>query len=347
MTFADVFTRSVGLSLATTLVLQLTSPPLAAAQPAGPTASDFESARELFRRGKELRAEGQVEAALAKFQAAHTYGQTPITGLELGRTHAQLGHFIEAREVLLSIARIKVAPDESENSAQARREARELADQLRPRLANLTVTVGQAPQTVVTLDGVSIPVIAGAVERVVNPGRHVLNTRIAGGGSKDAELVLAEGESKSLDLVPAPPAGVSTFEAAGSATTTKATGPRSGPGVHPLVYVGFGTALAGVLMGTITGVIAVNKGNAADAACGEATSPICTDGAAQAAAEDAQRGGRTAATVSTVSFVVAGAGAVAGVVGLFLPHGDKQAARSQPSIRPVLGLGYAGLGGSF
>jgi hypothetical protein len=58
--------------------------------------------------------------------------------------------------------------------------------------------------------------------------------------------------------------------------------------------------------------------------------------------------GRTLGDISTVSFIVAGVGAVVGVVGFIIsPHGrEEHAARSEP-VRPSIGLGGAGLQGTF
>src|SRR5438874_1930474 len=83
-------------------------PAVSFGQPAAqPSAADLESARELYKEAKALRDKGDLRGALEKFKQAHAYGQTPVTGLELGRTHMQLGELVEAREVFLSVARMK------------------------------------------------------------------------------------------------------------------------------------------------------------------------------------------------------------------------------------------------
>src|SRR5688572_2041922 len=104
------------------------------AQPSEPSAADLESARELYKEGKELRTKGDLKGALEKFKAAHAYGGTPVTGVELGKTHMQLGELVEAREILLSVGRMKVQPDETEKSTAARTEAAELAEQIKPKI---------------------------------------------------------------------------------------------------------------------------------------------------------------------------------------------------------------------
>lgn len=337
--------RRAGFVVGLAMALQLAGPRALHAQAAAPTAGDLESARELFRRGKELRAQGQLDAALEKFKAAHAYGQTPITGVELGRTHMQLNHLVEAREAFLSVARLKVAADETENSAQARREAATLAEQVRPMLASLEVRVGPAPGTTVTIDGAAISVVSGLVDRQLDPGKHTIVATTTGGVTRSQDVVLAQGERQSIELVvadpppPPPPPPVVAKPAPPPAPAARA-------GLHPLVFVGFGTAVAGLVVGGITGGLALAAGSRADEACGAASGRTCVSAAAADEAERERKGGTTVATVSTVAFVVAGVGAGVGVVGLLWPRGHA-APKTQASIAPVLGLGYAGVGGRF
>src|SRR4051794_11445204 len=96
--------RRGSLVLCTTLLMAVANVSSAQQPPAGsaPSAADLESARELFKEGRELRQNGDLPRAIERFKAAHAYGQTPVTALELGRTQMQVGDLIEAREVLLS-----------------------------------------------------------------------------------------------------------------------------------------------------------------------------------------------------------------------------------------------------
>src|SRR5580692_1619828 len=106
-----------------------------------PTAQELETARSLYKEGKDLRAAGDLRGAIEKLRAAHALGNTPVTGIELARTYATAGKLVEAREVCLGIARTPVASDETEKSVDARAEAARLAEELRPRIATLVVDV--------------------------------------------------------------------------------------------------------------------------------------------------------------------------------------------------------------
>ncbi len=168
------------------------------------SAAEMETARALFKEGKELRAKGDLRGAIEKMQAAHTAARTPITGLELARTHAMLGELIEAREVALDVARIRVAPDESERSAEARAQATRLAEEVRERIPDVTVHVTGAPEGVVPevlLDRRALPPELVGEPFKVNPGVHVVVVvEPRGGAASRASVTVAERESQQVTL---------------------------------------------------------------------------------------------------------------------------------------------------
>lgn len=256
------------------------------------SASDFESARELYKQGKDLRAAGDIKGALEKFKAGHALGQTPVTGLELGRAHMDLAQLLEAREVFLSIARLPVQPDEGEKSAGARTEAAQLADQLRPRIPTLTVKVsGMAPGSspVVTVDGVTIPVAALGTPRKLNPGSHEVTAKSTGASEEHATIELKEGESKELPLTlkssgfVEPPPPVTNSDAADKGGAKK---------TNVLVYIGFGVGAVGVAVGTVTGIMALSKASTVNSACTGTVCPV--------SARSDVTSGRTLGTISTI-----------------------------------------------
>lgn len=301
------------------------------------SASDLESARELYKQGKELRAAGDIKGALEKFKAGHALGQTPVTGLELGRAHMDLAQLLEAREVFLSIARLPVQSDEGEKSAGARTEAAQLAEQLRPRIPSLTVRVSGAPagsSPIVTVDGVTIPVAALGTPRKLNPGSHDVTAKSTGGVEERATIELKEGETKELPM---------TIKAASATETPPPSLPaedaRSGnTRMNPLVFVGFGVGVVGVAAGSVTGVMALSRASKVDAACGGKTT-CPTSAKADVTA------GRTLGTVSTISYIIGGAGVALGVYGLLKPV--KITPRAGLVVHPEIGAGWAGLSGSF
>jgi hypothetical protein len=171
----------------------------------------METARALFHEGKELRAHGDLRGALEKLRAAHAAGRTPITGLELARTHELLQELVEAREVALDVARIRVAPDETERSVEARAEAAMLAEDLRARIPDVTVHVTGVPAGVVadvTIDGRPVPPALVGEPFKVDPGTHGVAVLTKEGTSSQATVTLAERESKEVTIAyPSPGPG--------------------------------------------------------------------------------------------------------------------------------------------
>jgi hypothetical protein len=317
----------------------------AVAQSSLPTAQDLETARSLYKQGKELRASGDARGALEKFQAAHALGNTPVTGIELARTYVIVGRIVEAREVCLSLARMPIASDETGKSAEARIEAAKLADELRPRIPTLVVRVGGlAPgeSAHVSIDGAPVPEAAMNEPQKVNPGKHSVvaragegaSAREAGGASEVAEGQAAEVELTIPAILPlaSPPPPQSPAPAPPLARPIDDAFPT-------VAKIGFATALVAGGAGAVAGLVAINKRGLLDKACNH---DLCdgTGGTADLAAAYSW------ATASNIGFALAGVGLAAGVAGL-LSRGHPAQAPGGVALTPWIGPGAAGVHGRF
>jgi hypothetical protein len=311
---------------------------------AEPSAADLATARELYLQAKDLRSAGDLKGALEKYQAAWQTAPTPIIGIELGRTHTQLGQLIEARETFLAIARLKVEPDETARSAAARTEAAELGEQLRPKIATLVAKVTNLPEgasPTLTVDGSNVAIVGGTATRKVNPGKHEMTLRAGGNERRDA-VDVAEGETKEMTLdlssaSPAPIAGPSP----GVTTPREST---EGSSLRPvLIYGGFGLGAFGVATGAVTGILAFGKASKVNDAC---TGTSCPESARKDVDD-----GRTFATISTIGFIAGGVGVAAGFIGLFALRPSDSApaktARVSAIPLPFPGGGAVDLRGEF
>ena len=320
--------------------------PCALAQGGAPSAADMETARTLYQEGKKLQDAGDMPGALEKFKAAHALASTPVTGIYLARTQASLGLLVDARETCLSILRMPVQPDETSRSAEARKDAAEIARDLEPRIPSLVVRVQGIDTSVtpsVTIDGHALPPAAVGLVRKVNPGSHEIRVSATGYHDASQQVQVAEAENQELVLTlePLPPSEVVPE----SGSTTTPPPPATPPptvvtrgGMSPLAVTGFIVAGSGAAVGTLSGLLAVQKASELDGDCSDNQCPPDSHGDLD--------NGRMFGTVSTVAFGVAAVGLTAGIIGLAIQD-DEPERRPAPGVSPFVGLGTAGMRGVF
>jgi len=107
------------------------------------------------------------------------------------------------------------------------------------------------------------------------------------------------------------------------------------------VFGGFGLAVAGLAVGGVTGALTLSK-------AGDVKTQ-CANGICDPSAKPDLDSASSLATISTIGFAVAGAGAVCGVVGLLLPRTHAETALQSPERRTSvwIGPGSMGVRGSF
>jgi hypothetical protein len=325
------------------LVLSLSTAAAVQAQPHQPTPQELESAANLYKQGKELRAQGDILGALEKLRAAHALGNTPVTGIELARTYVVVSKLVEAHQVCLGVVHLPVAPDETEKSATARRDAQQLADELKPRIPTLVVRVsGASPGEAVhvIIDGAAVPDAALAEPQKVDPGRHEVVVHAGTGPTaREAKASAQIDESQTGDVaVVLPPA------------------PEVPPDQQPpeehksrwstLAIVGFSVTGAGVVVGTIAGLFALAKANDLPRLCNGDYCDNSNGGV------DELHAAQTAAHVSEVGFEVAAVGVAFGIAGLIIGPSKPSPSPAPPSsggviVKPWVSFGAAGVHGSF
>ncbi len=257
-------------------------------------------------------------------------------GIELARVEVELGMLVEAREVCLGIARMPVESDESKRSADAREEAAKLAEAVRPRIGAVVLKLTPAEtkaELIVEVDGVRVPEAALNEPRRVNPGAHDVRAQYEGGEPVTVHVSVGEAESKDVALAPVPPKVVIAPPPPPPPTGPAPKPPRTG--LAPLTVAGFITAGVGLALGGSAGIAAmVYKSNLA------CPNNVCSG-------DDVKRldDANFAANVSNVGFIVAGIGAVLTVVGFLTT--PARTTMGQRSITPDVGLGWAGVHGTF
>lgn len=290
------------------------------------SATDIETARQLYNQGVELRDKGDMKGALEKLRAAHALGNTPITGVELCKTHAALNQPVEAREVCLGVGRIPPLAGETSRSQDARNEAAKVAEEQRPKIAMVRLHITGVPpgrEPTVIVDGAPVPLAALGELRAVDPGRHELVARVGNGPETRSQVDIASGETKDITLpVTAPPADAQPPPGGGYADTRPQPAPKER--TNGLAIAGFVVGGVAVGIGAITGIVALSGKSELDDKC---TDKIC----GREDHEDLDSAKKWG-TVSTVSFIVGGIGLIVGLTAtLTAPKSSSAFAPSAPA----------------
>ncbi len=295
-------------------------------------AGDPAAAREQVKLGYQLAQDGKCDEAIPHFVESLKLDAKAITLINLaqceekiGKLSDALGHWVEAR-----------ARAQFENNGPIEEEAEKRAKALEPRIPKLTIVlVGGTPDAEVVRDGVVLGAASMNVPLPVNVGAHTLVVRAKDREETTEKLTVAEGENKRIELkLGAPRKAVAAPPVTGPAPDTSTSG-----GTSPLVYVGFGTAIVGVAVGSITGIIALGAGSDAKNDCpsGKCSTPD---------QQDAAKSGQTAGTISTIAFIVGGVGAAVGVYGLVWGK-PKTSTSVAFDVGPTLDGMRGGLRGTF
>jgi hypothetical protein len=267
------------------------------------------SARQLGYSGVEAFQSGDYPNAHAKLDKAYRVLKVPSLGLWSARALERLGKLVEASERYFEVTRISAAGGQEAVQAQAQADARREVEALSARIPALRVVVrgAPAPDLVLTIDGVAVaPELVGE-ERPVNPGPHRIEAK-AGGETAMTETSLGEGEHKTVTL---------SFGAAPATTgptpppsQEHATESSSGSPLRTLGWVAVIAGGAGVVVGGVTGGLALGKRGELDSSdrCRLEQNQCLTDMESSVEEYDRWR------TVSTVGFVAGGVLATAGVV---------------------------------
>jgi hypothetical protein len=324
--------------------------------------ADRETARSMMAEGRELRDKNDLKGALQRFKTADDIMHVPTTGLEVARAQAALGLLVEALDTIANIHKVPEKPDDPQPFKDARAKADELDAQIEAKVPSVTITVtggAEGDSPAVSVDGTSLPAGAVGVPRKIDPGHHVVTAHAASGDAKE-EIDVAEGDKKDVAL--ALTTGEKSTEGAGDEGA-------KGDVVHSpngVTWAGVVVGGAGLVAGSVTGLMSLSK---ASTVKGECTNMKCAPG--QQTSD--LNAGNTLATISTVGFVVAAAGAGVAIVSLIIGHKNPNAApasappsdsgatppgspdaepsaaspQSKIQVTPWVGFGSAGVFGTF
>jgi hypothetical protein len=344
---------------------------------AGATDEERATARSLANHGITAFKEKRYPDAVDMFQRAESLVHSPVHLLYLGRSLVATGKLVRAQEAYLKATREPITGSSPPAFSKAVDEANTELDALRPRLAQLTVTISgltTAEKAEVQIDGEPISSVMVGVPVPMDPGQHRVEAKASRHLPAWRKISLAEGQAEKVALKleddpNAPPLvdpevkteqteGTTAAGAGASGTATAASHePNQG-----FLYSSIGAlaiGLAGVGLGTYYIVKAQDPASEADRLYSKC--PITSDGNSQetrscdkpSAARIDELDSRTGSyrVRSLASYVVGGVGLLLGttLIILYGNSGSTSSASTAPGlhIQPWIGVRSVGLSGTF
>jgi hypothetical protein len=317
--------------------------------------ADRATARALGQEGEAALQNKDYAAAEDRFRRADKLIHAPTLEIGLARALVGVGKLVEAQETYNRIIREGVPPSAPAVFAKALQDAKKEVEAVSPRLGSVTITVkaadgGDVPNEQVTLDGAPVNTASLGVRRFIDPGAHVLQAsgdgfkpgelrfRVAEGATAEAPLSL-ERAAAAAQVASTPPS------ASGSAPPPGGEAPNGGEAAPPkglpgyLPWVAFGIGGAGLILGGVTGGLAMGAHSTLAGECPGGTCPSNKQSDVDSY--------HTLGLLSTIGFAVGGVGAATGIVLLLIApkHESAPAAAQGPGLQVAPLVGPGGLGG--
>jgi hypothetical protein len=325
--------------------------------------ADRATARALGQEGETALEGSDFKRAEDSFRRADRLVHAPTLMLGLARSLAGLHRFVESQETYNRIVREGVPPGAPQVFKDAVESAKKEVDGIAPHIGGVTIVVqvpggGDAPNEKVVLDGTPVNTASLGVRRAIDPGAHVLTVTADGFKPAEVRFSVTEGGSVETPVAleknpnavvasppppPPPPPPGNDHPPPPVVPGGEQPAPSSFPSYLPWAALGVGGA--GLVLGTITGVVAMGKHSDLAKVCGGGT---C--GSDQQSNVDSYH---SMATLSTVGFIVGGVGVAGGVVMLLIRPSSPSSSPPPPvgafpvRVTPVVGLGSVGAVGTF
>jgi hypothetical protein len=322
---------------------------------ATPSAEDIAAARSLGTEGTRLADAGDCKNAIPKLESAEKLFHAPTTLDRLGECQVAVGLLVAGTEALNRVVREPLAPNAPPAFVAAQKRAQKALAAAQPRIGNLKIHVDGAPadKLSITVDGAPMSSALLDADRPTDPGSHAVVVAATGFKTATQNVDVREGAESPVSLtmevdpnavaVVPPPSGTPAPPPVATAqvSTSTAGGANHGPAIAAFAVGG-----VGLVVGTVFGVLALSAKSTLDG--GECTNKVCQPGAKSDIDSLS-----TKATVSTIGFGVGIVGVAVGAVLLAVEHpGEKTGsaepeAPSRPRWSPWIGVGSAGVGGTF
>jgi hypothetical protein len=307
---------------------------------AAPTDSDRTTARELAREGYEALEQKNYAVAEDRFRRADALVHAPTIVVDHARALVGMGRLVEAYERYALVIREGVAANAPAPWKQAVADAEKEIESIKPRLAWLVINVEGPKEPSVTVDGKEVPVASLGARRATDPGKRKVRVTADSFVSGGRTIVLKEGEQQSI-TISLEKAEVVALEETPVPVEEKPQSQKT-EAASPLPWIAFGVGGAGLAVGAVTGVMALNiRSDLAEACPTNPCKPSSPE--EEQRLKDDRSQYHTLGTISGIGFGVGLAGAATGVVLLLTAPASESP--SAASVTPVIGPGYVGIRG--
>jgi hypothetical protein len=316
------------------------------------SATETAAARALAVDGLKLAQAGKCDEAIPKLDRAEKIHHSAIVLSRLGECNVSVGKLVEGTEDLRKVLREPLPANPSPALSKAYEHAQIILDSAKPKIAALTISVGNKSQPTdlhLMVDGQAVPVALIDSELPADPGDHLVEATAPGYLKAMARVNLSTADKKTVTLkleidpnasvvaphssdaaaasvvAPAPSVHTAATESASSPPPV----PPSSPS-HAAAYVAWGMGVVGVGVGSAFGLIAMKDKHDIVQRCG---SDACTADSSQSL-DNAKRSGN----ISTIAFGVGGVGLLLGTVLYFTVGGSSQEAGSLSEPHRFAGL---------
>jgi hypothetical protein len=302
---------------------------------AEPSPADRATARSLAGEGYQALQDKDYATAADRFSRADALVHAPTLMIDWARALVGLGKLVEAQERCEQIVREGVDAKAPRSWQRALADANSELAELKPRLGWLTISVSGGDKPNVTIDDVPVPTAAIGIRRAVNPGSLTVQVQAPGFVSQTKKLELAEGATSAVDFNLSPvPEAKAEYQA--PPPPPAPTPPRT----PTLMYVAFAASGTGLVVGGVTGALALHKHSE--------LKKVCIDGGCPETSSGDISSYHTLGTVSAVGFAVGVAGAGAGLALWLLNRPSASSPAAQGTVvYPYLGPTSIGAVGRF
>jgi len=288
---------------------------------AEPTAAERSLAAALFEQGRTLMTDGKIDEACIKLAESHRLDPGGGTLLNLASCHQRQGKFASAWTEFREARAIAVKDGRADREAMASSEI----EKLEPLLSRVSVVVppeAKIAGLIVEIDGMVVPEAGWGTPFTIDPGKHAVVVKAQGYREERSSFEIDKAAMTTTVNVPkltkesatTPPPGLTPSATASGSSPSPIASSASGVGpdapknsIRRLGFVIGGLGLTFIGVGAVTGAMAIKNDRKADENCGGSTCSNQAD-------VDLSKEALTIAHVSTATFGVGIAGAIAGGV---------------------------------